>query len=151
MEGPAPEDEAAAKVALVREGHERFNRGDIDGCLELLTEDLEWHPAFGEALIGASEYRGREGFRHYFEQVNEVIDGFTVAPREIAVAGDHVVLESDVSGRGRASGVDISTRLTIVWNVRGALLAWGATYFNRDEALTAVGLTEEELEPAPGA
>ena len=143
----APAGDAAAKVALVREGHARFNRGDIEGCLELLAEDLGWHPAFGEALIGASEYRGREGFRRYFEQVNEVIDGFAVVPREIAVAGDYVVLETDVSGRGRASGMDISTRLTIVWKVRGSVLAWGATYFNRSDALEAVGLGEEELQP----
>jgi ketosteroid isomerase-like protein len=150
-EAMAPGGDAAAKAALVRKGHETFNRGDIDGCLALLTEDIEWHPAFGEAMIGASIYEGRDGFRRYFEQVNEVIEGFTVAPREIAVAGDYVVLDADVRGRGRASGVDISTQLTIVWKVRGSLLSWGATYFNRDEALAAVGLSERELEPSSDA
>ena len=147
----APEGDAAATVALVRLGRERFNEGDVDGCLALLTVDIEWHPAFGEALIGASIYRGREGFRRYFEQVHEVIDGFTVEPRELAVAGDYVVLEAAVSGRGRASGIDISTHLTIVWRVQRSLLAWGGTYFNRAEALAAVGLSEEELERIPEA
>jgi ketosteroid isomerase-like protein len=143
--------DSAAKVALVREGHERFNRGDIDGCLELLTEDLEWHPAFGAALIGISVYRGHGGFRRYFEQVNEVIAGFTVAPGEVAVAGDYVVLDANVSGRGRGSGMDVSTRLTIVWKVRESRLCWGGTYFNRGEALEAVALTEDELQPVAEA
>jgi ketosteroid isomerase-like protein len=142
----APAGDAAAKAALVREGHDRFNRADIEGCLELLAEDLEWHPAFGAALIGMSVYHGTAGFRRYFEQVHEVIDGFRVEPREIAVAGDYVVLDADVSGRGRGSGADVSTRLTIVWKVRESLLCWGATYFNRDEALAAVGLVEDDLE-----
>jgi ketosteroid isomerase-like protein len=113
-----------------------------------LTEDIEWHPAFGAALIGMSVYNGHGGFRRYFEQVNEVIDGFTVEPLELAVAGDHVVLEANVSGRGRGSGLDVSTRLTIVWKVRESMLCWGATYFNRAEALEAVGLSEGQLEPA---
>jgi ketosteroid isomerase-like protein len=140
-------EDIAAKPDLVRLGHETFNRGDIDGCLELLTEDVEWHPAFGAALIGKSVYRGHSGFHRCFEQVHEVIDGFTVESHEIAVAGDYVVLDADVSGRGHGSGADVSTRLTIVWRVRGSLLSWRATYFNRAEALAAVGLSEEELEP----
>jgi ketosteroid isomerase-like protein len=145
-EARALEDDLAAKAALVCEGHERFNRGDIEGCLELLTDDIEWHPAFGAALIGMSVYHGHGGFRRYFDQVNEVIDGFTVKPGEIAVGGDYVVLEAQVSGRGRGSGMDVATRLTIVWKVRESRLCWGGTYFNRAEALEAVGLREGDLE-----
>lgn len=147
MEGVrAPESDAAAKAALVREGHDRFNRGDIDGCLELLTEDIEWRPAFGASLIGMSVYHGRGGFRRYFDGVQEVIEGFRVAPREIEVAGDYVVLDAAVSGRGRGSGADVSAELTIVWRVRGSLLCFGATYFSRAEALGAVGLSDNDLE-----
>jgi ketosteroid isomerase-like protein len=103
----------------VRRGHEAFNRQDVEGALEVAHPDLEWHPAFGEALLGASVYRGKEGFRQYFEQVNEVLEGFKVEPIAFATFGDYVVLQGKISGRGRASGMEIETEMTVVWRFRG--------------------------------
>jgi ketosteroid isomerase-like protein len=133
---------------VVRRGHDAFNRQDLDAALEFADPDFEWHPAFGEALLGASVYRGHEGFKHYFEQVHEVLEGFRVEPLKYSTFRDYVVVQGKVSGRGRASGVAIETEMTIVWRLRDGRGMWGATYFGRGEALRAIGAREEDLEPA---
>ncbi len=135
-------------VELARRAHEAFNRQDIDATVEFADPEFEWHPAFGEALLGASVYRGKEGFRQYFEQVNEVLEGFKVEPLSFSTFGDAVVLQGRISGRGRASGLEIDTEMTVVWRFRDGKGIWGATYFDRPEALEAIGAREKDLEPA---
>jgi ketosteroid isomerase-like protein len=132
-------------VEVVRAGHAAFNDGGIEEILSFQTPDIEWHPAFGESLFGASEYRGPEGFTRYYEQVTEVFDGFRVEPAEYKTAGDYVVVDVEVTGRGRESGVALQQQMTIVWRLREGKLCWGATYFERSEALEAVGLREDDL------
>jgi ketosteroid isomerase-like protein len=152
-DGSGPRDTAGVPtpeelVEMVTRGHEAFNRQDIDAALEFAHPDIEWHPAFGESLLGASVYRGREGFRRYFEQVNEVLERFMVVPLSFSTVGENVVLQAEISGHGRASGMEIKTEMTVVWRFRGDKSDWGATYFARDEALAAIGASEDDLIPA---
>jgi ketosteroid isomerase-like protein len=142
------ENVPAEMLEVVRRGHEAFNRQDIDAALETAAPDLEWHPAFGEALLGVSVYRGLDGFRRYFEQVHEVFEGFKVEPLSYATFRDFVVVQARISGRGRASGMDVGAEMTVVWRIRAGKGAWGATYFDRDEALAAIGATSDDLVPA---
>jgi ketosteroid isomerase-like protein len=137
-------------VEIVKRGHDAFNRHDVEAALEVAHPDLEWHPAFGEALLGASVYRGKDGFRRYYEQVNEVLEDFKVEPISFATFQDFVVLQSRISGRGRSSGMEIDTEMTIVWRFKDGQGIWGATYFDRAEALRKIGVREEELQEANG-
>jgi ketosteroid isomerase-like protein len=135
-------------VETVRRGHEAFNHHDIESALETAHPELEWHPAFGEALLGASVYRGKEGFRQYYEQVNEVLEDFKVEPLSFATLSDFVVVQAKISGRGRASGMEIDTEMTVVWRIQDGKGIWGATYFDRAEALKELNAEESDLAPA---
>ena len=47
-----------------------------------------------------------------------------------------------ISGRGRASGAKLETRLTHVWVFRNGKVIRGEVYQSSSEALEAVGLSE---------
>jgi hypothetical protein len=48
----------------------------------------------------------------------------------------------------RASGMEVEAEMTIIWKLRDGRGIWGATYFDREEALKSIGAREEALKPA---
>ena len=53
-------------VQVVKDGFAAFGRGDIQGLLGLLSEDVEWHIP-GEGLPLAGTYRGRDAVGQFFD------------------------------------------------------------------------------------
>lgn len=76
---------------VVRLAYELFAKGDVDGLLELYTDDAVWHVPGKCALAG--DYRGREGFRSYLAKIDELSGGtYTIVELHDILAGDeHVV------------------------------------------------------------
>src|SRR4051794_34240704 len=66
--GLAPQDPAA----IVRELWDAYNRRDLDGIVELVSDDSEWRPYNGSKDV----YIGRDGVRDYFE---DALRGFETA------------------------------------------------------------------------
>jgi ketosteroid isomerase-like protein len=62
--------------------------------------------------------RGLDGFRHFVEQVDEMWEDFQIEPVEFIDAGDNVFVASQMSGRGRGSGVEVEMRAFAVWTLR---------------------------------
>jgi ketosteroid isomerase-like protein len=141
-----PEQERRNAQNMIR-GHAAFNDGDVEAALQYLSPDLELHPGIGGALTGETVYRGHDGFRRYMADITEAFEDLRVEPQTIATCGEWVVSEAKVSGHGRASQVDFATDMTVVWRSRDGEAIWGATYFQRADALKAIGLTEGELTP----
>lgn len=126
-------------------GHAAFNRGDIEAALEFTDPEIELHPALGGAFAGATVYRGHDGVRRYFADLREAFDVIKIEPRAGATCGDWIMIDAAVSGLGHSSEAAVETTMTVVWRDRDGKAVWGATYFDREEALRAIGVAESEL------
>jgi CheY-like chemotaxis protein/ketosteroid isomerase-like protein len=115
-----------------------FNAGDIEGALEYWHTDCEWRPAFGPRLLGANAYFGHEGFRKYWREVGETLDGYRVVPSGYHEFGDEVICRNKTAGRGRSSQVEVSQRFAIHYTMRDGRIARGQTYADLGEAMSAV-------------
>jgi ketosteroid isomerase-like protein len=60
----------------------------------------------------------------------------------IAPAPDTVVYTARMRERGRASGVEVTTRIALVWKLREGKIIRLTVYQTSDEALKAAGLAE---------
>jgi ketosteroid isomerase-like protein len=80
--------------------------------------------------------------RRAFAEIRSSYDHVRVEPQQyIDAAGDDVVVIARITGRGRASGLDIDSRQGYIWTIHDGK-AVRFRWFNRpDEALTAAGLT----------
>src|SRR5438046_2338958 len=100
---------------------------------------------FSRRLIDPVVLRGRDQLRAFAERESEAWEGGYVGwePEELIDAGDKVLAFVRVSGRGKASGVDVEARTWNVWTFRNGEPV-ELTYFGEDraEALKAVGLEE---------
>jgi ketosteroid isomerase-like protein len=128
-------------VEILRRGAEVFN-ADLDRWVsEFFAPDMEWHTAAEDP--DAATHRGRDAFRRYLQQWTDSFDGLHADVEEYIDAGDDQVFTSvRWTGRGRESGVHADWHLAVVYTLRDGKVVRGDEYFDRTEALEAVGLWE---------
>jgi ketosteroid isomerase-like protein len=131
-------------VEIVRRGFELFVVGDLEAVAGLLSEEAEVPDAAGVAASDAAEgtRRGPQGFIDSSQAAFEAFEDYSVEALEFIDAGDAVVVPVRISGRGRASRVDVETHLTQVWTLCDGKIVRGEVYRTRDDALEAAGLRE---------
>jgi ketosteroid isomerase-like protein len=74
----------------------------------------------------------------------EVLDEVRFEPVEFIGAGDQVVVPGRMIGIGRASGVKAEQSVTQVWTLRDGLAVRMSTYLDKQSALEALGLSEQD-------
>ena len=78
-------------VQLVKDGYAAFARGDIQGLLTLLSEDIEWVIP-GAELPHAGTYRGHDGVANFFQKLALESETLAFEPREFVAEGDRVLV-----------------------------------------------------------
>ena len=134
-------------VEIVRGQLEAFNRGDFSAAIEALDEDVEWQvPHIATLDTPASGLlRGRREMIESFSQWLEAWDSYAFEATEIrAGRGGKVFVAGVQTGRGRASGLDMTVPTFHVFTVRDGKIARMRTLRDRPEALEAVGLSEQD-------
>jgi len=85
-------------VQIVKDVSAAFGRGDMQGLLALLTEDIEWiTPGDGWPLAGT--YRGRAGVAGLLQKASEMLIISFLEPREFVGQGDRVLVVGSERGR----------------------------------------------------
>jgi ketosteroid isomerase-like protein len=121
-------------VKNVKAGFDAYNDGDFERLLELWEEDVE----IVGLLVGKS-LRGKAEVRSWL--VPEAIDQ-RGEPIEFRDVGGRVLVTCDWHIHGRGSGVDVDTRLYILFTMRAGKVARVETFGEEQEALEAAGLSE---------
>jgi ketosteroid isomerase-like protein len=114
--------------------------GDFEPWLDTVRPDVEWVPL--DVFPDAEVVRGRDGVRARFKLLWEDFEQIAFEPEEIIDAGDDVVVQQHITARGKASRVDVDSRVYQVVRYRDDMLAQLSWYATRAEALKAVGLEE---------
>jgi ketosteroid isomerase-like protein len=120
-------------LAIVRPLIERWNAGDIDGVVELYTEDTVMYP--GEEWPDQTAFRGHEGVRENIEQWRSVWESSTIELERVESYGDRAVASGAWINRGRASGIGGRMPFVIVIEVRGGKIACLEWFTDHDTAV----------------
>jgi ketosteroid isomerase-like protein len=123
-------------VELVRAAWDAYSRGDYDRIAgfhdpHIVVVTLEEGALFGNNAVLAN-----------YERWNEAWEGAETTLEEVIGLGDRVFVAARFHARGRASGVEVETRLYEVYTVRDSKVLRIDEYATRDEALEAAGLRE---------
>ena len=127
-------------VEVVQEMYAAFNRGDAERALELLHPEPELHQ--NPEVVDAEAYIGLDAFLRGMSLFTEDWDEPRLEPKEVDKVGDCVLMRVRVSGRGKRSGVEMTTEFFHVWTLRDGKPWRCFVRSTRDEALNAVGLEE---------
>ena len=130
-------------VDVVRRTFEAIGRWDIEGLLELYDPEVEYLPLTG-TRVESGGYFGHAGVRDYFEEVAEVWSEMLPRVEDVRTAGDDVVVLGGCAVRGRGSGAESDTPMAWVIRVRDGKVIRHRGYPTREEALDAVGLSDDD-------
>jgi ketosteroid isomerase-like protein len=120
-----------------------YNRRDVEGLLETLAPEVEWYSALMVPMGGKTTvFRGHEGIRQLFRDLDEVLDEWHADYREIRDLGDRIVAIGRVRIRGRGSGAETESPIGTVCDVRADKAFRIRTYLDPKDALEAAGLSE---------
>jgi ketosteroid isomerase-like protein len=129
-------------VELIRRGVEALNARDLEEhYIESFDPEVEWRTAAEDP--DAATHRGLQAYKRYLEQWLESFDDLHADVQEyIDVDDDRVFTWIRYTGRGREGGVPADWYLAIIFTLRDGKVVRGEEYFDRNEALVAVGLRE---------
>ena len=129
-------------VEILRTSIEALNRGDWDASLEHLAADFELD--FSRAMgPGRGVYEGRDQLRRFLTEIVEGWESIRFEPHEFIEAGDLVLVPSTQHVKGR-DGIELSASPTMVWTIRDGAIVRAVMYQEREDALEAVGLSEQD-------
>ena len=127
------------QVEMVRRGYELFNHGDVEGSLDMLHPEIEWHTYIVPGP-GGGTYHGHDGVRELWSDAKRVFGGFKNIPEQILETRDQVVAFVRVEGVGTQSGVPVEARIAHLYSFRDGKVIRIESFENRDEALRAAGI-----------
>jgi ketosteroid isomerase-like protein len=109
----------AENLAAVRSSYEAFSRGDLDGALAMMDDDIVWHQA--EGLAHGGVYHGLAAVR---AAVFDPIDdswwvGFDAVPSELLAGDDHVVAIGRYTASAQATGKPLDVPFAHIWKFAG--------------------------------
>jgi ketosteroid isomerase-like protein len=129
-------------LEIVRRCAESLNHRDVSPLYELLDPDVVYHPRADEP--DPSPHVGRDAYERLVGGFVESFSEISFEILELIDAGDHVIASTVLHGRGSASGADVSDAYVFVYKLRDGLIVEGWEYRTRQQALEAVGLSEQD-------
>ena len=123
-------------IDVVKAVFAAFAERDVEGALALAAPDVEFRAMTSDYAGRTDPYRGHEGIREYFRDVDQVWDELRLTPTDYRRVGDQVLVTGRVSARSPARVVVGSTGW--VWRTRDGKVVYGRAYASAEDAIRAV-------------
>jgi uncharacterized protein len=134
-------------VKLVQQAYECFGRGDIQGVLNSLSDQVEWRTPKPEGVPFGGEYRGRDGVARFFSELSQHEEITHFEPREFVAQGDSVVVHGYYASRVKATGRKAESEWVNWFTIRNGKVVKFQQFHDTAAALVAYQKVSE-LQPA---
>jgi ketosteroid isomerase-like protein len=132
---------SAHNAALARTLLDLWSRRDVDAVLELLHEDIEWHPALTVGGLEGSVYRGHDDIRRWLRKLDDAWAERKYEVEEVRDLGEErVLMLGHFHAVGRESHVPIDQPQGFVSRFKGGRLAFARAFASHEQAIEAAGL-----------
>ena len=122
-------------VAIVQRGYEAFGRGDLDGLISLMDDNVEWVSPGPKDLPTSGERRGQQEVRKFFGSVNELYDFESFEPQTFVSEGDLVVVLGTDRVKVKATGKTITEAWAHVFTVKNGKIVRFQEYIDTAAAV----------------
>ena len=125
-------------VEIIRRAFEAYWAGDIEGVLGVCAEDIVITQDPDVPGVPPQQH-GHDGVIEAFGLWPEQWDDFQIEIlRIVADPGDHVVVTTRQSGRGKESGVEVVGEFTFLFTVRDRKISEWRIFVQESQALDAL-------------
>ena len=128
-------------VEIVKAAYDASNREDWDAFFKDLAPGFELD--FSRAVGPWRGVLGLDQIRRFVDEIRETWESTRLEPHEFIEAGDLVVVPGTQHVKGRG-GIEVVARGAYVWTIRNGAIERMVMYQSRQDALEAVGLSEQK-------
>jgi ketosteroid isomerase-like protein len=125
-------------VELMHRAMQAFNARDVETFLTYCAPDIEWQTE----LIGTPAYRGRDGIRRMFRDIEIAWKTLQGELEEIRAVGELVLVSVRYEARGATSGASVEGHFFWVVEMHDGKGQRVRAFTGRTEALETVGLSD---------
>lgn len=129
---------SASNVDVVRRGYEAFGRGDIEGLLGLLDEQIQWVTPGPPELATSGRRTGRQEVGSFFGAVNDLFDIQRFEPAEFIAQGDRVIVLGSETARARSTDALLELDWVHVFTVRDGRVVAFQEHFDTAAVVAAL-------------
>ena len=105
-------------AAIVQQAYDNFKSGNIEGLLDLLSDDVTWQLPEMENVPFGGRRTGRAAVGEFFALVGANQDSLRFDPRETVAQGDKVVSLGQYEWRVKATSREFSGDFAHVFTIR---------------------------------
>jgi SnoaL-like protein len=132
-------------VELMRRVFEVYYVGEIEPFIAFCDPSIELQSVF--AAVGGAVYHGHDGLRDYYRDLADAWgNDIRIEPKAYFDLGEHTLAFNVLHGSGRHSGAEVTMEVAAVARWREDLIVHFKIYAHRDDALSDLGVSEDELE-----
>ncbi len=136
-------------VRTLVEAYSCFKRGDIEGVLNVLTDDVEWiTPGLPELMPVAGKRRGRKEVAQFFFTLDKQENVELFEPQEYIAQGDKVIALIKYRGRVRATGKTVESDLVHLFTFSKGLVKRFQEYYDTAATLHAYTTVSSRISAA---
>jgi uncharacterized protein len=130
-------------IETIRLVYEAVSRGDWDAALDEASANFELIPPDRNPIAGI--YRGPDQVRGFFDELWAAFDEVEVRPQEFLDLGDRILVFLQMRLKPNESDATFDMRIAHIWTVRDGEITRCEVFTERDEALEAAGLSEQDV------
>ena len=128
-------------LEIVKAAYDAYNREDWDAAFKDAAPGAELD--FSRAIGPWRGVFGLDQIRRVTQEFRETWESARMEPHEFIEAGDLVVMHSTMHVKGRG-GIEVVSRAASVWTIRNGAIERISMYQEKEEALEAVELSEQD-------
>jgi ketosteroid isomerase-like protein len=128
-------------VEMVRASIDAWNRGNWDATLKDGAPSFEFD--FSRSVGPGRAVYSLDQMRGFFHELDESWESLRIEVDEFIEAGEHIVTPNTLYVRGR-DGIEVQARAAWVWTIRDGSITRLCFYQERQDALEAIGLSEQD-------
>ena len=122
-------------VQIIQQAFDDFGTGNIQGILDVCTNDVVWSSAENPDVPIAGTFKGTEGVRNFFSEVAGNVDYSNFEPKEFFSDKDAVVVLGHHTGKVKKTGKTFDHDWCMVFKLRdGKVYKYNVFVDTRDQA-----------------
>jgi hypothetical protein len=126
-------------VQVVQQAYAAFQRGDIDGVIALLAEDIDWLvPGWPADLPMGGQRKGKAEVKRFFREVAESWNFEGFEPRQLVAQGETVVALGYYSGTSKAGARRFGAEWAHAFTIRNGKIGKFREYTDTANLLEAL-------------
>ncbi|MBK9985234.1 MAG: nuclear transport factor 2 family protein [Saprospiraceae bacterium] len=106
-----------SKIQTVQQCYAEFGKGNPQGVLDLLTDDVTWtDPGYPE-IPYAGKCKGKSEVLHFFTEMGKTISFTHFEPQQFMNDGNNVIVKGFFIGKSNHTGKTFESEWMMIWEV----------------------------------